>query len=74
MDAFSLGNFNETKGVYPLNSSYNAEYGLGMSADDLKKLTFTNISLSPEQTKLLAEDQKGNERTGNIMGAYVLTE
>lgn len=76
MDAFSLGNFNETNGVYPLNSNYNysTHYTKGMSADDLKKLTFTNITLTDEQKALLGKDQKGNDRgDSKIMGAYVLT-
>jgi len=42
-----------------------------MSADDLKSLTFDNISLTADQLQLLGKDQKGNTRTGTIMGAYV---
>ena len=69
---FTLGSFKN--GVYPLNSDYSTLYTQGMSADDLKKLTFTNISLTPEQKDLLAKDQKGNDRgDSKIMGAYVLT-
>lgn len=71
---FALGTFDSTKGVYPLNNTYLAVYGAGMSATDIQALTFDNITLTPEQTTLLAKDQKGNNRTGTIMGAYVLTE
>ena len=75
---FVLGSFKN--GVYPLNSDYSTLYTQGMSADDLKKLTFPNISpltspLTDEELKaLLAKDQKGNDRgDSKIMGAYVLT-
>lgn len=69
---FALGSFNN--GVYPLNSDYSTIYTQGMSADDLKKLTFTNIDLTDDQKKLLGKDQKGNDRgDSKIMGAYVLT-
>ena len=69
---FALGTF--ANGVYPLDSSYASFYGAGMSSTDLQKLTFNNITLTSEQTALLAKDQKGNAREGAIMGAYVLTE
>ena len=69
---FALGTF--ANGVYPLDSSYASLYGAGMSSTDLQKLTFNNITLTSEQTALLAKDQKGNERNGTIMGAYVGTE
>ena len=70
--AACLGSY--SNGVYPLNSSKEASYSAGMSSDDIKKLTFTDITLTDEQKALLAKDQKGNDRTGTIMGAYVLTE
>lgn len=69
---FALGTY--SNGVYPLNSSYSTSYNQGMSVAELQALTFTNITLTEEQTALLAKDQKGNTRTGTIMGAYVLTE
>jgi hypothetical protein len=68
---FSLGTY--SNGVYPLNSGESL-YTQGMSAADIQALTFDNITLTDEQKALLAKDQKGNDRTGNIMGAYVLTE
>ena len=69
---FSLGTY--SNGVYPLNSAYESLYSQGMSVTDIKAkaLTFDNITLTPEQIDLLAEDQKGNPRNGTIMGAYVL--
>ena len=70
--AFSLGTFN--KGVFPLEATYETAYSQGMSATDLQDLTFNNITLTDEQKALLAKDQKGNDRKGTIMGAYVLTE
>jgi hypothetical protein len=45
-----------------------------MSASDIQALAFDNITLTDEQKALLAKDQKGNDRKGTIMGAYVLTE
>lgn len=65
-----------SNGVYPLsdNSTYALHYSEGMTVDAIQELTFTNIVLTKEQTDLLAKDQKGNDRTGTIMGAYVLTE
>ena len=72
MGAFTLGSYND--GVYRLNNSYSTAYNAGMSADDLKAITYTNITLTDDQKALLAKDQKGNPRTGTIMGAYVLTE
>lgn len=69
--AACLGSY--SNGVYPLNSSKEASYSAGMSSDDIKKLTFTDITLTDEQKALLAKDQKGNKREGTIMGAYVLT-
>lgn len=71
-----LGTYSSAAGVYPLSTdaTYSAHYTQGMSVADLQALTFTNITLTEEQTALLAKDQKGNTRTGTIMGAYVLTE
>ena len=66
---FSLGTYAD--GVYPLISSYSSLYGQGMSVADIKALTFTNITLTEEQIALLGKDQKGNDRTGTVMGAYV---
>lgn len=45
-----------------------------MTAAAIQKLTFDNITLTDDQKALLAKDQKGNDRTGTIMGAYVETE
>lgn len=59
---------------YPLNSSYSAHYSEGMTAGDIQALSFTNLSLTSAQLDLLGHDQKGNERNGKIMGAYVETE
>ena len=69
LGAACLGSF--SGGVYPLNSAKEASYGAGMSADDLQALTFNNITLTDEQKALLAKDQKGKDRTGTIMGAFV---
>ena len=68
---FALGEYQN--GVYPLNSDYSTLYGKGMSVEDIQKLEFTNITLTDEQKALLAKDQKGNDRSGTIMGAYVST-
>jgi len=70
LGTFALKSFDN--GVYPLNDSY-TQYNGGMTADDLQKETY-NITLTDEQKALLAKDQKGNDRKGTIMGAYVLTE
>ena len=59
---------------YPLNSSASASYGAGMSATDIQALSFSDITLTDDQLALLAKDQKGNDREGTIMGAYVRTE
>ncbi len=69
---FSLGTY--SNGVYPLVSANESLYSQGMSVADLQALTFDNITLTTEQSALLAKDQKGNDRSGKIMGAYVLTE
>lgn len=69
---FSLGTYDN--GVYPLKSTYSSLYTQGMTAAAIQELTFDNIDLTDEQKALLAKDQKGNERMGTIMGAYVLTE
>lgn len=69
---FSLGTY--SNGVYPLVSANESLYSQGMSVTDLQALTFDNITLTDEQKTLLAKDQKGNDRSGKIMGAYVLTE
>ncbi len=71
LGAACLGAYSD--GVYPLNSAKSASYSAGMSATDLQALTFNNITLTDEQKALLAKDQKGNDRTGTIMGAYVKT-
>ena len=68
---FSLGTY--SNGVYPLVSANESLYSQGMSVTDLQALTFDNITLTTEQSDLLAKDQKGNDRNGTIMGAYVLT-
>ena len=64
-----------SNGVYPLsdNSTYASHYSEGMTVAAIQELTFTNITLTDEQKALLAKDQKGNDRTGTIMGAYVKT-
>ena len=72
--AFALGSFDSSLGVYPLNSSYSTVYNSGMSASELQAIAYDGITLTAEQNALLAKDQKGNDRTGTIMGAYVLTE
>ena len=72
--SFSLGDYDSQKGVYRLNNVYSTIYTKGMSANELKALTFNNITLTDEQKALLAKDQKGNPRNGTIMGACVLTE
>ena len=59
---------------YPLNSAKATSYGAGMSVADIQALTFSDITLTDDQKALLAKDQKGNDRTGTIMGAYVLTQ
>ncbi|MEE3465678.1 MAG: right-handed parallel beta-helix repeat-containing protein [Candidatus Cryptobacteroides sp.] len=69
---FSLGTYDD--GVYPLKSTYSSRYTQGMTAAAIQELTFDNITLTDEQKALLAKDQKGNNRAGTIMGAYVLTE
>ena len=71
LGAACLGTY--SNGVYPLNSAKSASYGAGMSAADLQALTFKNITLTDEQKALLGKDQKGNDRDGTVMGAYVLT-
>ena len=71
---FGLGTFD--KGVFPLDANYETAYSQGMSVENLQALTFNNITLTDEQKALLAQDQKGNDRTegiGTIMGAYVKT-
>ena len=72
--SFSLGDYDSQKGVYRLNNVYSTIYTKGMSANELKALTFNNITLTDEQKLLLAKDQKGNPRNGTIMGAYAPTE
>ncbi len=72
LGAACLGAYSD--GVYPLNSAKSASYSAGMSVTDLQALTFNNITLTDDQKALLAKDQKGNDRTGTIMGAYVMTE
>ena len=67
---FSLGTYSE--GVYPLKSTYESLYNQGMSVTDIQALNFDNITLTGAQKALLAKDQKGNNRNGTIMGAYVL--
>lgn len=71
LGAACLGTY--SGGVYPLNSAKAASYGAGMSVADIQGLTFNGITLTAEQSALLANDQKGNPRNGTIMGAYVLT-
>ena len=69
--AFALGTYSD--GVYPLVDTYSSQYTQGMSASDIQELAFDNITLTDEQKALLAKDQKGNDRDGTIMGAYVKT-
>lgn len=71
LSAFSLQTYD--KGVYPLNSAYEDAYNGGMSVESLQNITYNDITLTNAQKALLAKDQKGNDRTGTIMGAYVLT-
>jgi len=71
LTAFSLQTYGN--GVYPLNSTYEEAYNGGMNVESLKNITYNDISLTDAQKDLLAKDQKGNDRTGTIMGAYVLT-
>lgn len=59
---------------YPLNSTASTSYSEGMSVAAIQALEFSDITLTDDQKALLAKDQKGNNRTGTIMGAYVLTE
>ena len=70
---FYLGAFDPEKGVYPLVPSYSNVYEAGMTVGELQAMSFSNITLTDEQKALLANDQKGNERKGTIMGAYVKT-
>lgn len=72
MTAFALKSFNND--VYPLNSTYSTDYNSGMSVTALQALEFDGITLTDDQKALLAKDQKGNDRKGTIMGAYVLTK
>ena len=72
--AFALGSFDPSLGVYPLDSNYSTVYNSGMSASELQAIAYDGITLTAEQKALLTKDQKGNDRTGTIMGAYVLTE
>ena len=70
LSAFALGTY--SNGVYPLNTTYYDAYNMGMTVADLQALTYDgNIPLTDEEKALLAKDQKGNSRTGTIMGAYV---
>ena len=61
-------------GVYPLNSTFSTHYSQGMSVSTLKGLSYDTITLSTAEKAYLGFDQKGNPRSGSIMGAYVLTE
>ncbi len=72
--AFDLSGFDSAKGVYPLSGAYSSVYTQGMSASELQALSFDNITLTDEQKALLAKDQKGNDRTGTVMGAYILNQ
>lgn len=79
MDAFALGTYSDSKGVYPLNSTYatgeKGGYNDGMTVEAIQELTYdSNLTLTDAQKALLAADQKGNPRGGTIMGAYVLTD
>lgn len=69
--AFALGSFDPSLGVYPLDSNYSTVYNSGMSASELQAIAYDGIALTTEQKALLAKDQKGNDREGTIMGAYV---
>ena len=55
-------------GVYPVLSG-TAQTG-GMTVDELKGIN-TNISVLPLIPEDVEVDQKGNKRTGTVMGAYV---
>lgn len=58
-----------TGNVYPLIGSDNPALTMGMPVSDLKGLT---TGYAPEmETSHLGYDQKGNERTASVMGAYV---
>ena len=71
--AFGLGTY--SNGVYPLDATYSDAYNKGMEVADIQALTYDgNITLTKEEKDLLANDQKGNERNGTIMGAYVKTK
>ena len=55
-------------GVYPLVSG--AGLTGGMTVDELKAIN-TNISIFPLIPEDVEIDQKGNKRSGTMMGAYV---
>lgn len=57
------------EGVYPLVGEDNPALTMGMPLDALKAIT---SGLTPEMdVTQLGRDQKGNERTTSVMGAYV---
>jgi len=56
-------------GVYPLVGSSNPATSMGMSASELKAIK-TSWPKEIDEAEL-AVDQKGNARTGKVMGAYV---
>ncbi len=67
-----IGEFND--GVFPVKAGSVAATG-GMSSSELAALGEAGSELMTAmplfETKYLTVDQKGNERTGSIMGAYV---
>ena len=70
--ADQIGEFND--GVFPVKAGSVAATG-GMSSSELAALGEAGSALMTAmplfETKYLTVDQKGNERTGSIMGAYV---
>lgn len=65
-DASMLGAYNA--GVYPVVSG--SAQTSGMTVDELKAIN-TNISIFPLIPEDVEIDQKGNKRSGTMMGAYV---
>lgn len=54
--------------VYPISQG-SVAYTDGMSADELRMISVDMPK--PLDSEVLAKDQKGNDRTGKVMGAYV---
>lgn len=66
-----LGSYSD--GVYILDGTKSPVYNSGADVSTIKGWTYNNITLSDDQKDYLGYDQKGNPRTGSIMGAYVKT-